>query len=238
MSGWVCSYRKIWDHPIFAGNAKRVGVWQWMLHTAAWKERPFKTGGEFITLKRGQLCVSQRQIADETGVGRQEIRTLLRELELTHAITQTATQGRTVITICNYAKYQDREEGSNPAKNQTATQEQPTKEQGITNITTSSNEEDAASPPSEPVEVNILSTAVWNAGKPFLASRGVKNPGGVIGRWLKAYPPMQLLGAIEAAQKAGTQDPIPYITQILSGGASSDGRLSREEMRKAIANAQ
>lgn len=232
MSGWTCSYRKIWEHPIFVQSAERVGVWTWMIHTAVWKDTPFRVGTTVIKLKRGQLCVSQRQIEAETGVGRQKVRTLLAELEAEGAITQQsthgATQGRTIITICKYDEYQSRETSPNPANNHRPTQEKPTKEQDKQSNNPLPSEEAF----SAPVQVSVASTAVWNAGKQYLNALQVKNPGSIIGRWLKSHSATALLSAIEAAQQSGTRDPVPYITSILNKeGKQNERSVSKSAQR-------
>jgi hypothetical protein len=125
VSGFILSYRAIWEHPIFKGNGHRVGVWDWMLKTAAFKDTTHVVGGEVITVLRGQLCVSQSQVIEATGMARQPLRTFLNILEKTNTIStrpaSKATKGRTLITICNYEEYQTRENASNQA----STKEQP-----------------------------------------------------------------------------------------------------------------
>lgn len=125
MAGFILSHRKIWENPIFKGNAMRVGVWDWMLKMAAWQDTTQIVGGEVVTVKRGQLCVSQSQIIEATGMPRQPLRTFLNLLEKTTTIhTQPATKatkGRTLITICKYEEYQAPEK----ANNQASTKEQP-----------------------------------------------------------------------------------------------------------------
>ena len=122
MSGWICSHRKIWEHPLFAGNAQRVGAWHWMLHMAAIAETRFMADGQIITLQRGQLCVSQQQFSDATGMTRKQVRTFLEALEGESAVvTKRANdraKGRTVVTICNYDKYQHQIEAEGPSKGQ------------------------------------------------------------------------------------------------------------------------
>ena len=140
MSGWICSYRKTWDNPIFKGNALRVGVWDWMLKKAAYKPTKFTCGPHVIILERGQLCVSQAQVTEATGMTRQQYRTFLKALEMDGSIqpepNPKVTKGRTLITICNYDEYQD----ANQVANQAATKQQPTNKQ-VTNKQSSSNEE-------------------------------------------------------------------------------------------------
>jgi hypothetical protein len=226
MSGWFAMKRGIHSHPIFYRRPDRISVWAWMLSTAAWKDTRQDAGGKTVTVLRGQLLTSYRQISDATGVGVQVIRTLIDQLRVEHAIDTVTNTGRLLITIRNYDKYQSGGVAGNTPPNKPLTSNQHTKEQD-NKLTTSSNEEGAASPPSEPVEFNLLSKAVWDGGKPFLASRGVKNPGSLIGRWLKAHDPLAVLAALNAAQKSGTQDPIPYITKSLEGGCYAEHRHAR-----------
>lgn len=99
MTGWICSHRVIWKHPLFRGHAERVGMWHWLLHHAAWEPTRFDVKGKVLALERGQVCVSERQMAEECGVGRQVVRTFIRRLrnegaistELAHGLTQSRT---------------------------------------------------------------------------------------------------------------------------------------------------
>lgn len=231
MNGWFAMYRSMFEHPIFEGNMERVGVWAWMLATAAWKDTRQDANGKTVVVKRGQLLTSYRQMSKATGVGVQALRTLIARLQAERAINTETNTGRLLITICKYEQYQHSEGQGNTGSNTRATQDQHTKEQGNKDITLEANASKGAV---APVEVGVLSKAVWDAGKPFLASRGVKNPGAMIGKWLSEHGPLQLLAALEAAQKAGTQDPIPYITEALKGkanGKKSDGAATARAKR-------
>lgn len=216
MSGWFSLKRGMFQHPIFARKPERVAVWVWMIATAAWKDTRQDAGGKIVTVRRGQLLTSYRQISDATGVGVQVIRTLIDQLRGERAIDTETNTGRLLITICNYDKYQSGGGDDNTGSNTRATHAQHTKEQENKDITLEPIGSNGADAP-EPIEVSVTSSAVWNAGKPFLASRGVSNPGAMIGRWLKSHSPLALLAAIEAAQKVGTHDPIPYIEEALKG---------------------
>lgn len=213
MSGWICSYRKIWDHPIFAGSAERVGVWTWILHTAAWKPTRFRIGSSLVELQRGQLCISQRQVEEQTGMGRQKLRTFLKELESEGAITQDLTQGRSIITICKYEDYQEKKKLPNPSANPELTQSQPTKEQDkqLNNIPVGEAEA------SRPIEFSILAKTVFDTGIRILCPYGSteKEARALVGRWRKSATDTEILAAFDACHKNGTQDPIPYITEIL-----------------------
>jgi hypothetical protein len=82
---------------------------------------------------------------------------------------------------------------------------------------------DENSSTSEPLEVNTVTAALWDVGKRYLSRNGVKDPGRLIGRWLKQSGgrASSVLAAIEAAQKAETRDPVPYISKIINGEAKN-----------------
>ncbi|TWI32759.1 hypothetical protein [Paracoccus sulfuroxidans] len=134
MSGWICSFRQMWDHALFKGDGLRVGVWHWLLHNAAWKETKFRVKGDVVTLSRGQVCLSHRQVEEATGMGRKALSTFLKALENEGAILvkthHDARQGRTIVTICNYGKYQVGTEATAPETAPEPRQSRATKEQG------------------------------------------------------------------------------------------------------------
>lgn len=213
MNGWFAMNRAMFKHPIFKGKPDRVAAWAWMLATAAWRDVKQDAGGKIVTVKRGQLLTSYRQMSDATGVKIQPLRTLIKQLGGEHAISTDTNTGRLLITIRNYDKYQAPQSDSNTATNKQSTHDQHTKEQD-NNLTIPLSEEANAS---EAISVSVVTTALWSAGKQYLSSQGVDNPGSLIGRWLKNNSPVEILNAVEAAQKSGTQDPIPYITEALKG---------------------
>lgn len=131
-------------------------------------------------------------------------------------------------------RFQDkqRENATRSKKNKRLAKPRPSHTESDTDIDTVAKATDGEAV--EPVEVSVVSAAVWKAGKPFLASKGVANAGGMIGRWLKSYPPLALLQAIEAAQRAGTEDPIPYITEALKGARHGKRSNAADEQRARI----
>jgi hypothetical protein len=58
------------------------------------------------------------------------VRTFLIRLENVQKVTITPTHGMNLLSICNYAKYQDSKTGDNPADNPAVTQRQPIIEEG------------------------------------------------------------------------------------------------------------
>lgn len=216
--GFFIINRALLDHPTFKGRPDRIGAFVVLIGKAAYRDTTIDVRGEAVAVKRGELVASQATLTKWTGLERQQLRSFLRALESTGAINQASatgvTKGVTKLTLCNYDKYQ----GSTPSENQAPTKPPTNKRNNINNP---SNEGDAATPPSEPIEVSVVTKAVWNC-KPFLERHGVSNPGAMIGRWLKDSNPYEILRAIEAAQKAGTEDPVPYIQRVLSGQNSEN----------------
>lgn len=216
MSGWFAVKRGTLSHELFVpkGPFSRYEAWVWMIENACYRPQTIDIGGKPYTVPRGCLCYSRRFIASKWHWTRKATDTFLQKLEAHHVIklgeakTGTGTKSkRSLITICNYEKYQSDGAKKGPKGGQKGAKE----EQGNKETTIPVGETGV----SEPIEFSIITKTVWQFGKAYLASKGVNNPGGPIGRWLKTSQPVEVLSAIEAAQKAGTEDPIPYITQIL-----------------------
>lgn len=66
--------------------------------------------------------------------------------------------------------------------------------------------------------VDATSDAIWKRGVPFLVERHVteKKARSMIGKWLAQSGSAQLFDALKDAAASPTQDPIPYITAILT----------------------
>ena len=107
MSGFATIQRDARKHPLFHGDADRFGAWVWLILGAAWKPTPFDIAGKTVTLERGQICVSIRQLGDEWGWSKSKVDRFLTRLETETMIERKAGQGRCIITICNYEKYQE-----------------------------------------------------------------------------------------------------------------------------------
>lgn len=71
------------------------------------------TEWESRTIKRGQLVTSVPDLSRETGLSIQEVRTGLRKLRLTRDISQEFVGRMTLVTLCNYDKYQGEQRAIN-----------------------------------------------------------------------------------------------------------------------------
>jgi hypothetical protein len=81
-----------------------------------------------ISVKRGELITGLHSLKAQTGISIRSIRTCLDRLQEDGEITKKSTSKFSIITICNYDKYQAREEATDkqPTSNRQATDKQPT----------------------------------------------------------------------------------------------------------------
>ena len=98
--GWM-------DNDVFRGKFCRAGAWVWLIENACWKSRRFDIKGKTVTLERGQLVASLRYMAKAWGWSRDAVARYLTRLETETMIKTATATGETVITICNYNRYQD-----------------------------------------------------------------------------------------------------------------------------------
>ncbi|NTU67987.1 MAG: hypothetical protein HGB02_03800 [Chlorobiaceae bacterium] len=89
------------------------------------------------TIGRGQVLTGRVQLSRELGMSEQEIRTALDKLKATNEITIRATKKYSVITVCNYASYQDKKDRKQPSKQPT---EQPRDNQQATTSNNDNND--------------------------------------------------------------------------------------------------
>lgn len=71
-----------------------------------------------MTIPRGTFITSRKKLADGAGISEQAVRTSLIRLERTQNLTVQSTNQHTVITICNYNKYQAKDTSDQPTTNQ------------------------------------------------------------------------------------------------------------------------
>lgn len=124
-AGYTRSYRRRWSHPAFR-NLRDAAIWSWMTDAATWRDTAVRFSGQTVNLKRGQLVTSERFLAEGFVVDRQVIRRYLDNLVSEHMVSLQKTHGGTVITICNYDKYQASQDSEQPAKNPSQTHDEPT----------------------------------------------------------------------------------------------------------------
>jgi hypothetical protein len=104
-NGWVKAHRDILDKDLNQ-NCILFALWNWLLLAANYRESQIIWNGEQRILKRGELVLGIKNLAEQWQISSGSIRKWLKYLEKTERILiQSCTRG-TVVTICNYDKYQ------------------------------------------------------------------------------------------------------------------------------------
>lgn len=109
MSGYVRIHRSLIGHPAFRNDAEGL-AFAWMIARAAWKPVRVRYKGRAIVLERGQLSISQRDMALALDRDKAWIERLWKRLRAEAMINVASEAGVAVITICNYARYQANED--------------------------------------------------------------------------------------------------------------------------------
>ena len=114
-----------WHNPII------VAVWMHLLQRAQWNKKHTRYKG--IKQERGQALIGREEFADDCGISVQQLRTALNTLKSTNEITINSTNKGTVITIVNYAKWQDMAVQSTSNSTSNITIQQPSSNHPVTN---------------------------------------------------------------------------------------------------------
>lgn len=97
MAGFVKLNRDLLEWA-WSDNAVTFGVYAKFLLLAAWKEIEYHG----VRLKRGELLTNQSEIAQQTGLSRQQVRTVLDRLKATNKITIKQSGRNSIITMLDY----------------------------------------------------------------------------------------------------------------------------------------
>lgn len=120
MTGWTKKPRSRFGHHLFAREKFCRGyAWDWLCDKAAFNPTVIDVQGKSIHLERGQICHSIRFIANAWNWDKAAVSRFLTRLK-TETMIETHTEtGLTVITICNYEKF-NRSESSPETPTETA----------------------------------------------------------------------------------------------------------------------
>lgn len=121
--GYVKLHRKMIEWEWYDDIPTKI-LFLHLLFRANWETKKWHG----IEIKRGQFLTSQNTLVNETGLTRQQVRRAINNLITTQEITKQTTTTYTIITINKYDQYQL----DNQAKNQRATNGQPTSNQRTT----------------------------------------------------------------------------------------------------------
>lgn len=101
MRGWIALHRQFTQWEWF-DKPEMVQLFIYLLISATHEDTQWRG----MDIKRGQMITSLEKISVATGLSIRTIRTCLSHLKMTNEITCESTNKSTLITICNYGKYQ------------------------------------------------------------------------------------------------------------------------------------
>jgi hypothetical protein len=110
--GYVLIARGLLKHPRFKprGPLTQFEAWYWLIESAAYAPHDVTiTSGRnrlAVHLEPGQLTYSIRYLAKAWQWSDKRVQRFLSALQLDQSVTTQTTTGQTVITLCNWAKYQ------------------------------------------------------------------------------------------------------------------------------------
>lgn len=107
LEGWISLHRKIQENWIWEDKPfSRGQAFIDLLLKASHKDHEFFFNEQLIKIKRGELITSYRNLAHDWGWGIFKVKRFALMLKDEKTITVTSTHTHTVISICNYDKYQ------------------------------------------------------------------------------------------------------------------------------------
>lgn len=112
MEGWITLHRKFLSWEWF-DKPEMVQLFIWLLLNANYTDKKWQ--GQVI--KRGQILTTTPKIMEALRLSEQQARTCIGRLKSTGEITCKSTNKYTIITICNYDRYQNDNFESNGQNN-------------------------------------------------------------------------------------------------------------------------
>jgi len=106
--GWISLHRKIREHPLFKENRSfsKFEAWIYLLLSANYRKNQFLLGNIVITVNRGDVLTSIKDLAETWKWSRTKVKNFLEFLQNEKMILFESTTKYTMIQILNYEKYQ------------------------------------------------------------------------------------------------------------------------------------
>jgi hypothetical protein len=129
--GWIKLHRQITEWEWYTdGNTFRVFLH--LIINANHKPKRYKG----ILIERGQILTGRKSLSVALDLTERQVRTALTKLknsgEITQKTTSKTTKSGSIITICNYDSYQERNEQSDQQNDQQTTSKRPRSDQEAT----------------------------------------------------------------------------------------------------------
>lgn len=127
MTGYFKLQRRFFTHEMWMEPREfsRAEAFLDLLQLAAYAHTKKIIKGNLVKLAPGQLCGSQRYLADRWGWSTKKVRHYIALLESDGIIEPQKNHEGTIITLCNYEKYNNCDDSEEPQKTHGGTAEEP-----------------------------------------------------------------------------------------------------------------
>ena len=107
--GWICLHRSIQESSIWNNEEPfdKRSAWIDLLLSANHEDREIMFDSHVRMVKRGQMVTSVRKLSEKWSWSEKRTLKFLRLLEEAKMITKNSDNRATLLTVLNYAKYQD-----------------------------------------------------------------------------------------------------------------------------------
>lgn len=124
MSGFYLMYRGWQDQPLFGNDPfDRRSAFVWLIENANFADKEIDINGKTVMVKRGQICASLRYMAKAWKWDEAKVRRFLKRAQTEKIIDAATDAGQTIITLCNYEKYQSPKKDTDAADDAVTTQQ-------------------------------------------------------------------------------------------------------------------
>ena len=149
-SGWIKLYRRILETSAWQSNEPfdSRSAWIDLLLTACRDDKTVMFGGQTVNIRRGSLITSRKKLAERWNWSERKVRTFIAMLEREQQITCQGGSKYSIISVMNYASYQDRKgaermsgQQNDQVSDQLAFQVKPAHSQGKTDFCDQQNDQ-------------------------------------------------------------------------------------------------
>jgi hypothetical protein len=197
VTGWIALHRGWRDCDVFADGEpmSEREAWLWLIEKAAWKQCHRRNAkGERITIERGQIHVSLRALETAFGWGKNKVARYIERLQDHEMIGTVSGQSGTVITICNYDRYQVDRDSLEPETGTAKGQTRDTHKEGK-----QGKKEEGKARKSAPRQTDF-EIPDWVPAEPIAAFAEMRRRKG---KPMDAYTAKQLFGRLRSIADAG-----------------------------------
>ena len=112
-NGWIKIHRKFLKWEWYDDMVVK-SVFLHLLLTANFETKKWRG----ITIERGQIVTGRKKLSQELGISERQVRTALKKLCSTNELTIKTTSKFSIVTICKYGSYQEKEKPSDQQSDQ------------------------------------------------------------------------------------------------------------------------